>query len=74
MGLIQSNNNDNTNTDNEESSNAGQFVYEKGALIGSGAYGKVYEALDKIHGGILAIKTIELPYNPEQLRKEIKSL
>ena len=39
--------------------------YTKGELIGSGAYGKVYQALDLTNGNLLAIKTIELPLNPE---------
>ncbi len=48
--------------------------YTKGELIGSGAYGKVYQALDLTNGNLLAIKTIELPLNPEQLKKEIKNI
>ena len=34
--------------------------YVKGELIGSGAYGKVYSALDMITGQLLAVKTIEV--------------
>ena len=34
--------------------------YSKGELIGSGAYGKVYQGLDTTNGSLLAIKNINV--------------
>ena len=49
--------------------------YVKADLIGSGAYGKVYQGLDTENGQIIAIKTIELPNRrPEQMAREIKAI
>lgn len=36
--------------------------YSKGELIGSGAYGKVYQGLDTTNGSLLAIKNINVRF------------
>jgi mitogen-activated protein kinase kinase kinase len=45
--------------------------WKKGALIGAGAYGKVYECLNLETGELHAVKQIELSGSPEQIYKEV---
>lgn len=56
-------------TDNEE-----QFKYTKGELIGSGAYGKVYQGLDLTYGSLLAIKVIKLSLNKDEFQRETRAI
>ena len=45
--------------------------WKRGALIGVGAYGKVYECLNLETGELHAVKHIELSGSPEQIYREV---
>ena len=45
--------------------------WKRGALIGQGAYGKVYECLNLETGELHAVKHIELSGSPEQIYREV---
>ncbi|OMJ80168.1 hypothetical protein SteCoe_19620 [Stentor coeruleus] len=45
--------------------------WKRGALIGEGAYGKVYECLNLVTGELHAVKHIELSGTPEQIFREV---
>lgn len=45
--------------------------WKRGALIGEGAYGKVYECLNLVTGELHAVKHIELSGTPEQIYREV---
>jgi mitogen-activated protein kinase kinase kinase ANP1 len=48
--------------------------WKKGALIGEGAYGKVYECLNLETGELHAVKHIQLSGTPEQIYREVYHL
>ena len=45
-----------------------------GNLIGKGEYGKVYQAMDKETGDLLAVKSIKLSSNPETAEKMFRTI
>ena len=61
----------------------GKINYQKSDLIGAGTFGKVYKALDKRTGGLIAVKSITLSkklsasdrqYELKQIENEITNL
>jgi serine/threonine protein kinase len=40
--------------------------YQLGSVLGKGAYGTVYQALDMIRGGFVAVKQINLKIIPKE--------
>lgn len=45
--------------------------WQKGGLIGSGAFGKVYLGLNLVTGELLAVKQVVLVGEKEQQRREV---